>query len=147
MAKRTKGPITEPKKCSKCGEFKSAKEFHLDTRTGDRLLSWCRSCMSHKAREYRKRYPEKHKIHDKEYGLRKKYGITLEDYTIMLTAQNGVCKICGKVNSGGQMLAVDHDHMTGKIRGLLCSNCNSVLGYSKDDISILTKAINYLKEN
>ena len=94
------------------------------------------------AKEYRKRYPEKTKNTD----LLKRHGITLEDYQKMHKDQNGVCAICGqKEPYNGYSLAVDHDHNTNKIRGLLCSNCNRGLGLFRDSTEILEKAIDYLK--
>jgi hypothetical protein len=60
--------------------------------------------------------------------LKRQYGLTLEDYETMLVTQGGVCKMCGGP-PGKRMLAVDHDHETGKIRGLLCVRCNVGLGF------------------
>jgi len=78
------------------------------------------------------------------------YGITLDDYNKMLEAQNGVCAICGqketrKSKYNDYTLSVDHDHKTGKVRGLLCHGCNNCLGTLKEDIEIFQNAINYLK--
>ena len=64
-----------------------------------------------------------------KYNLRAKYGLTLEDYDNMLEQQKGVCAICGGINPSGRRLAVDHDHKTGEIRGLLCQHCNTHLGW------------------
>lgn len=74
----------------------------------------------------------------------KRYGITAEDYDHMFAEQNGLCAICGRPDS--RALSVDHDHETGKVRGLLCSKCNFLLGYADDDPEILTRAIEYLAE-
>ena len=99
----------------------------------------------------RERY---HKNREGVYAaqIHKKYGITLDDYDRMLAEQNGVCKICSqecdhpqRVNS--RTLSIDHCHTTGKVRGLLCNKCNSLLGWARDDISILQKAIEYLNVN
>ena len=81
----------------------------------------------------------------KNTELRKRFGITLEDYSKMLDAQNGVCAICYKACVTGLALAVDHSHSTKKIRGLLCANCNKVLGHAKDSIEVLKQAIKYLE--
>jgi hypothetical protein len=89
-------------------------------------------------------------IHRREQILKDKYNISIEDYENLLIDQLGVCAICHKreatINTTGNAirLAVDHCHKTGKIRGLLCSNCNTALGKFKDDISLLAKAIAYL---
>jgi hypothetical protein len=62
----------------------------------------------------------------------------------MLKDQNGGCYICGKVPDDKRALDIDHDHATGKVRGLLCSNHNRGIGLLDDDISLLAKAIQYL---
>lgn len=64
-----------------------------------------------------------------KYNLQAKFGLTLEDYDNMLEYQKGVCAICGETNSSGTRLAVDHDHKTDEIRGLLCQRCNTHLGW------------------
>lgn len=96
----------------------------------------------------------KKKTKDPKYGiknsLKHKHGLTLEQYDEMLEKQNGVCALChtsekGKNRWGGfRRLAVDHDHKTGEIRGLLCQNCNMGIGYFDDDPAILAEAIRYL---
>jgi len=82
----------------------------------------------------------------------KNFGITPEKYADMLLAQKGKCAICGKKESQivfGKIksLSVDHCHKTGKVRGLLCSCCNLLLGQARDHIGILAKAIFYLKRH
>jgi hypothetical protein len=77
--------------------------------------------------------------------LKHKYGITLEQYNSLLTKQNGVCAICGNPPRE-KLLDTDHDHDTGKIRGLLCWRCNGLLGRARDSIEILESAIEYLGE-
>lgn len=80
--------------------------------------------------------------------LMRKYGITQEVYDEMFAKQKGLCAIClgGPTDIGkkNDRLSVDHDHKTGKVRGLLCNDCNVSLGKFKDDISILKRAIKYL---
>lgn len=78
--------------------------------------------------------------------LMRKFGITPDDYKNMNTKQKGLCKICGRKNESGKILAVDHCHITGKVRGLLCSNCNRGIGLLRDDVKLLEKAIKYLHE-
>jgi len=77
------------------------------------------------------------------------YGILLDEYEDMLKYQNGVCAICkqhetAKQNGKTKMLCVDHDHKTGKVRGLLCTKCNKVLGLVDDNKIILENMIDYL---
>jgi Autographiviridae endonuclease VII len=71
-------------------------------------------------------------------------GCTAEQYRRMLGDQHGVCKLCGTVNKDGRKLAVDHCHKTGRVRGLLCSTCNTGLGCFGDDPIQLARALEYL---
>ena len=85
--------------------------------------------------------PDKNKNHK----LKRAYGISLEDYTEMLSEQEGCCAICMRHHSlFTRKLSVDHDHQTGKIRGLLCKDCNTSLGQFNDDVDTLLKAVSYL---
>ena len=82
----------------------------------------------------------------RRWRLKAKYGITKEQYSIMLECQNGLCAICNKPELNRE-LSVDHDHITGKVRSLLCFKCNSALGLVKEDESILLKMIDYLRKH
>lgn len=88
--------------------------------------------------------------------LKQRYGMTVEEYHALYTLQNGKCAICGTdlinaINNGQKdaknnfQTCVDHDHKTGKVRGLLCWHCNTALGHFRDNAEILIKAANYLK--
>jgi hypothetical protein len=79
--------------------------------------------------------------------LIKKFGITSFEYDELLKIQKGVCAICGSDKAGGRWkrFPVDHDHTTGRVRGLLCTRCNRCLGLFKDDINILKAALTYLE--
>lgn len=79
-------------------------------------------------------------------NLKRLYGLSLQDYDRMLADQGGVCAICGNTCTRFEYLSVDHDHDTSAVRGLLCHSCNTMLGYAREDISILARAIEYLNE-
>lgn len=86
------------------------------------------------------------------YGLMRHYGITLQEYSVMLLAQNGVCAICDRpetvvVHGAVKPLSVDHDHATGAIRDLLCNACNHLLGHAEEKIEVLEKAAAYLRRH
>lgn len=94
------------------------------------------------------------KYRTKEARLRhvkRKYNLDANDYLGMILQQNNVCAIClqpeDAVNGAGDVrpLCVDHDHSTGKVRGLLCNHCNALLGHAKDNITTLENSIEYLK--
>lgn len=98
-------------------------------------------------KETRKRRGKRNKDKAREDRLRKQWGKTLAWYDRVLEAQGGGCAICGASSSSdGSALAVDHDHETGDIRGLLCAGCNRGLGFFKDDPERLRAAIRYLEE-
>ena len=120
-----------------------------------------------KAREVHEANPEKRKAigekqrakpdyKDKERNkhFKRKFGITLEQYNEMLVKQNGVCAMCDqpetvKSHHTGEVryLAVDHDHTTGKIRGLLCFRCNTMLDHFDKDINKINAVLAYIKEH
>lgn len=106
-----------------------------------RYLS-CRSCASCNRESMQKRgySPKKNKA----ASLMKLYGITLDDYDVMLKSQNGVCAVCHSSCKTGRSLAVDHCHSTGAVRGLLCANCNRAIGLFQEDRSRMTAAIAYI---
>jgi hypothetical protein len=79
--------------------------------------------------------------------LKKEYGISLLDYNNMLIEQQNVCDICKNKCVSGKNLAVDHDHDTGKVRGLLCCKCNRGLGNFNDNLDLLEYAVLYLKKH
>jgi len=80
-------------------------------------------------------------------GLKKLYGITVDDYNRMFEEQNGVCWICRKAETtNGGTLHVDHNSKSGKVRGLLCGRCNRAIGLFKDSIELLGCATKYLQE-
>lgn len=119
---------------------------------------WCTGCFKHKPEdsfvtttpkakctECRNLYYKEWRVANKEEArckqLQNKYGVTLEEYNELINSV-GYCEICGKDTT----LVYDHNHDTGKFRGVLCSLCNSGLGYFKDSKTHLIKAIEYLKE-
>ena len=121
--------------CTVCKKDLKANKFHV--RKNGRLYSNCKLCANKRSRK-----------NTKKYNLARR-GLTLEDFYVMGEKQGWLCEICGKPETvfnkhGLRSLCVDHDHTTGEVRGLLCTQCNHLLGNAKDDIRILTKAIEYL---
>lgn len=83
--------------------------------------------------------------HRRQSYLKQRYGITADDYAAMLTRQGAVCAICRR--PGKRRLAVDHCHATGRVRGLLCDNCNQAIGKLKDSPELLARSIAYLEKS
>lgn len=104
-------------------------------------------------REHRKEYAKQYKTKRPDYFVRKhldySYGITLEEYETMRESQRGRCAVCGKHEEETQRkrLFVDHSHSSGKIRGLLCQQCNTALGMVNEDTDILFALASYLEEH
>ena len=105
--------------------------------------------LSQKQKKKRKLNKNNIQQRDKEFGysIKYKYGISLDDYNKKLISQNYKCAICGREqkNKTKRILKIDHNHKTGKIRGLLCFYCNIAVGHFEDNIVSLKKAIKYLK--
>ncbi len=109
--------------------------------------SVCKRCHSKRvqvSRKLRGRSETKEQI--RKYNLKKQFGLSIDQYNTMLAEQNNVCCICGLIDRKYR-LAVDHCHKTGKIRGLLCSNCNQGIGHLKDNPALLRKAADYVERN
>lgn len=148
------------KHCKKCNETKSVDDFHRDKTATDGRTSYCKECQKAKSRANYKANPERAKEYernrrqddpdrDRRQNYRRKYGITLEQYNVMLEAQNGVCAVCQQPERRAETsnLAVDHCHETGEVRGLLCSNCNRALGLLADDPKRITALADYLTKS
>lgn len=135
--------------CKTCGVEKPKSEFPKRHGYKDGIRPHCIECR--KAYENKSHHKHKHKRpynyeDDKNRKLLKEYGISYAEYLTMLEAQNGGCAICGTTSTGNRKaFHVDHCHITGKVRGLLCGNCNSGIGNLRDDIGLLKRAIEYLE--
>lgn len=129
------------KKCAKCKELLPKNKFYSDKSKKSGLSSYCISC-SKKGSKLRRKGKEEER---RNYDLNYRYGIGVKEYSILLEKQENVCKICKCSCKSGMRLSVDHCHSTEKVRGLLCSKCNRALGGFNDDISLLKKAIEYVK--
>jgi len=97
------------------------------------------------SKKWNKEHPQRRKELARKSWL-KQYGLSLEEYNTLLENQNNQCCICGNVAKENKYLAVDHDHITGRVRGLLCETCNVGLGSLKDSVEILYAAIEYLSK-
>jgi len=133
--------------CNKCGQNKSAESFSRDRGCARGRRYTCKQCSNAKWRG---------KVDPGARGryLKKKYGITLDDYQKLIFKQNGVCAICqepGEPRKGGHRakdctpLYIDHSHVDGSVRGLLCHKCNVAIGLLRDDPSRIDRASAYVR--
>lgn len=132
------------KRCSKCNNNRLVKFFYKDNVRG-RLKTHCNFCQ----REYSKWWKKTNgaKKFWKRWNVNRRlkhYKLTKEQYAGQLNKQHGKCAVCRAKLKRGKTTHIDHDHKTNKNRGILCSNCNSVLGFAKDNICTLRRAIKYL---
>ena len=107
---------------------------------------------SEKGKQRRKKYSksDKGRALKRKEALTQNYGIDEEEYNKILEKQVGLCAICGSDSPrrrGSKNFAVDHNHTTMEVRGLLCHPCNVMIGLAKDNIEVLKKAIEYLKNS
>lgn len=100
-------------------------------------------------KRWREADPERKRLYKRQTNYRTKYGLELKDVEQIFFSQNNKCAICKKtiVLGGRSGAKVDHDHKTGKVRGILCSVCNTALGSFRDDTDILASAITYLNKH
>lgn len=143
------------KKCKDCGETKELTEFYKDKLSADGHRNNCKVCKNKKTVQWRDvnraHYNEiarKHNQVNYQNDRLRRYNLTLQQHTEMLIAQNYVCAIpgCGKPPTKKRVLATDHDHSTGEVRGLLCYKCNRDM-VVVDDKEHLTKLISYRDKN
>lgn len=105
-----------------------------------------RERLNQKAYEWKRKNPEKAKKYQRSSDLKARYGVSLTQYNELFRQQNGNCAICLRNQSEFKLkLAVDHDHKTGKLCKLLCSNCNTALGLLKESPDTALRAVFYLK--
>ena len=145
------------KVCVVCRENKELSAYYGSTRSKDGYSYRCKECDREARRKSRNgEGGERTRRGYRDRKLKINYGISLEDYEIMLEEQGGCCAICGTNNPYGEgqihqrarmSFAVDHDHGTESVRGLLCNLCNRALGFFQDDPEIIYKAWEYLDKH
>lgn len=142
--------------CTKCYHRKTPVAFRLDPKKTNGRRSICKECDRAAARAYQKRTeqrrrwrvenPERWSFKQREHMLRR-YGLTVEEYADLLAGQDGCCAICKSPDPrtrGRKVFAVDHDHATGAVRGLLCMICNTGIGGLADNPVLVAQALAYL---
>ena len=161
------------KRCSKCSKLRVLTKFVKHKQTSDKLHTICKHCQSEYRKEWYlknkekvkakalkwgkdnkeliykrkkdkwKNHPLKRKLYQKINHLKYKYGLTLEEYKKLKSKCDNKCMICNKKRK----LFIDHNHKTKQVRGLICHNCNFILGLAYDKLEILKNAYKYLKNH
>jgi hypothetical protein len=174
MPPKPKHPVIDGYKCcSRCGISKPhTSEFFIvgSVRRGSKVGAQCKECVSASSNprmlaRWREKYPStiegraswakkqreflrtpEGKKSNRNSQLKKKFGVTLDQYDSLLQQQNGSCAICGTTNPRGRgSFHLDHDHITGAIRGILCHSCNTGLGSFRDSTLTIQAAIDYIE--
>lgn len=132
------------KTCSQCNIEKPLTDFNKASKGRFKVRADCRACQ--KAAESLYYSTEVGKLARFKQWLKTRYGLSIEEYEKLVAKHDGNCAICNNPPTSYFKLYIDHDHATGKVRGLLCSQCNSLLGMAKENITTLQAAISYLEE-
>jgi len=141
--------------CRRCLKFKAISQFVFKEGVRLKACKRCRDAENRQMNRWRREHHEEVRAYERKVWskysfrarkkfLKRRYGISIDDYYVMLEAQGGHCATCPTTPQPGRSLAVDHDHRTNRVRGLLCDSCNRALGLVKDDPGILRALENYL---
>jgi hypothetical protein len=148
------------KRCKECGEVKPLADFSIDRTRCDGVRAKCKKCRFKQNYAWRQNNPEAYRKNCSRYywknkekiaeaqraaALKRNYGMTRDEYDQKLKAQGGACLVCG-AKPKGRSLAVDHNHQTGWVRGLLCNPCNWLVAHAKDDPLRCISAAQYLEQ-
>lgn len=166
-------PTPKTKRCKKCGVVKSFDDFYNATAARDGKRGECIACAKiirrewylnnressiERTKRWQRENPEKYKAWrernlaanserrrkwHRRYHLRSKYGLSVEDYEFLMVVYDSKCGICGREQPDG--LHIDHEHESGRIRGLLCGSCNRAIGLMQDSPKVLRAAAKYLE--
>lgn len=157
----TEAGLEALKYCGICKTEKASGSFYRNSWAKDGLATCCAECRDKYQTQYCKentakvnalKYqwtennPERAREHNRNGATKirlKKYGLTFEQWDEMKLAQGGFCAICGLERP----LAIDHNHVTGKVRALLCMHCNTAIGHLQDSVEVVAKALEYLKKH
>lgn len=132
------------KVCNGCGVDKVLSEFYTHKYTKDGYRPKCKVCIHAESKLWAKRNKDKVKA----YRNKRRYGLTEEQYNLKVSEQNNSCQICKRHADDDfrGVLSIDHNHIASSVRGLLCSFCNSGLGFFDENINYMENAILYLEQ-
>lgn len=132
-------------RCPKCQQWLPMSDFNKGVRTKHGSATYCRPCHNQWAKEWNKSEVGKQSRHRSR--IRYEYDLNAQTFDLLRQNQQGVCAICKQSPDNGKELCVDHCHVTGKVRGLLCDKCNRALGYLKEDPQLIRRAADYLDQS
>lgn len=148
------------KRCTRCGIDKDLAEFSVHPTGLHGRLAKCKRCYAdiaaeqyaanpeasqERARRYRKAHPERVALSQRRNRLKRLYGMTLEEFDLLLAEQGGTCAVCPSIEPNGVNWHVDHCHTTGRVRGILCHPCNTALGLLDEDVDRIKRLSEYVQ--
>jgi hypothetical protein len=142
--------VPEEKMCRICKQTLPAASFFSSRGTKDGLYSYCKECSTKQHTKWCDANPGRQTEITRKSNLRRKYGLTPEEHIELQVSHEGRCAICRQVPVKGRhnaALHIDHDHKTGKVRGLLCARCNVSIGQFEDSPALLRSAAEYLEKH
>jgi len=139
-----KGNTATHKRCPKCGVKKERSEYWNDASRPDGITAYCKPCKTEVTNLHVSKNIGYYKDFWRAYDLKRKYKLTMDEFEAILKSQDYKCDICH--TDLKSYSAVDHDHETGNVRGILCRKCNLGLGGFKDNIASIENAIKYLEK-
>jgi len=140
--------MAQMKTCSRCKKTKAKSAFHKRSTAKDGLQANCKECGLLLSGAWTKNNKERKAELSRSSWMRIRFKMTIAEYNVLLAKQGGECAICHSIAPGGVgRFHVDHDHVSGRIRGLLCTNCNNGLGRFEDNPDRLIMAAKYITDS
>lgn len=131
--------MNKTKQCSRCSQEKEIVEFYNSKTSKDGLRHWCKKCCW----EHQKTWVKDNPVKLKNQQMKYRYGISLKEFDTLLEKQDNLCALCNMALD--ESLCVDHNHTTGKVRGIIHKTCNTAIGLLKDNPELLYRASTYLE--
>lgn len=135
----------DSKRCSGCGVWKTLDYFHKHKRCRGGVTTVCKECTLERCKK--RQSTEKYKTKRSEYDRVRRYNLSTEEYNLLVLKQQDKCGLCEVSDNNGRSWCIDHSHSDNRVRGLLCTHCNLLLGHAKDNKETLRKAILWLEAN
>lgn len=137
-------PLPAERACTRCKIIKPIDQFRARTERPHRRVSWCKACIGEVSKQWGRDNPERLSQHQSRW----KYGISPAQRAAMISAQNGACAICKlPLSAEPRARHIDHNHETGRIRGVLCHACNLALGLTRESLDTLRAMVAYLEDD
>lgn len=139
--------VGTPHQCTNCNQVKCLSDFHKCSTLPSGVKNMCKVCVKAYMHEWHKVRPPMPTMQSRDKHLRQRYGFDHAEYERLLMMQGGCCAICDTTEPGKgfRHFHIDHNHTSGRVRGLLCARCNQAVGLFKEDKKSIQRALSYLE--